>query len=83
MEISRRLFCVFYPLQFWNVYELVFLDFFVCFKFCQIKQTNKQTHFEWKSRDVVICCKINHGFNTKKKNNNTIVGNHKLMVLLC
>ncbi len=50
MEISRRLFCVFYPRQFWNEYELVFLDFFVlCFKFCQIKnkQTNKQTNKKW------------------------------------
>ncbi len=42
MEISQWLFlCVFYPRQFWNVYELFFLDFFVlCFTFSQIKQTN-------------------------------------------
>ncbi len=39
MEISRRLFCVFYPRQIWNVYELSFLDFSVlCFKFFQKKK---------------------------------------------
>ncbi len=42
MEISLWLFVYIILDSFWNVYELVFMGLFVlCFKFSQIKQTNK------------------------------------------